>query len=78
MGQGILFIIESKYIFKTREIFIVSTFLAINVFLLPEMQGRVRPVTSCWGMTPWFDGLARWWFVRGLRAGAATDTLPGV
>jgi len=46
--------------------------------LLPDEHGKLRPLTSASGMTPWDDAIARWSFDKGLPAGAGTDTLPGV
>jgi Osmosensitive K+ channel histidine kinase len=65
-------------IVQTSEQFIRSTFHASNLILLPDEQGRLRPLTSPSGMTPWDEAIARWSFDKGLPAGAGTDTLPGV
>lgn len=65
-------------IVQTSEQFIRSTFHASNLILLPDEQGRLRPLTSPTGMTPWDEAIARWSFDKGLPAGAGTDTLPGV
>ncbi|KAB2434962.1 DUF4118 domain-containing protein, partial [Enterobacter hormaechei] len=65
-------------IVQTSEQFIRSTCHASNLILLPDEQGRLRPLTSPSGMTPWDEAIARWSFDKGLPAGAGTDTLPGV
>lgn len=65
-------------IVQTSEQFIRSTFHASNLILLPDEQGRLRPLTSPSGMTPQDEAIARWSFDKGLPAGAGTDTLPGV
>ncbi|AHW95166.1 two-component system sensor histidine kinase KdpD [Enterobacter asburiae] len=65
-------------IVQTSEQFIRSTFHASNLILLPDEHGKLRPLTSASGMTPWDEAIARWSFDKGLPAGAGTDTLPGV
>lgn len=65
-------------IVQTSEQFIRSTFHASNLILLPDEHGKLRPLTSATGMTPWDEAIARWSFDKGLPAGAGTDTLPGV
>jgi len=65
-------------IVQTSEQFIRSTFHASSLILLPDEHGKLRPLTSASGMTPWDDAIARWSFDKGLPAGAGTDTLPGV
>ena len=65
-------------IVQTSEQFIRSTFHASNLILLPDDHGKLRPLTSASGMTPWDEAIARWSFDKGLPAGAGTDTLPGV
>lgn len=64
-------------IVQTSEQFIRSTFHASNLILLPDEQGRLRPLTS-FGDDAWDEAIARWSFDKGLPAGAGTDTLPGV
>ncbi len=63
-------------IVQTSEQFIRSTFHASNLILLPDEYGKLRPLTSATGMTPWDEAIARWSFDKGLPAGAGTDTLP--
>lgn len=65
-------------IVQTSEQFIRSTFHASSLILLPDEHGKLRPLTSTSGMTPWDEAIARWSFDKGLPAGAGTDTLPGV
>lgn len=57
-----------KDIVQTSEQFIRSTFHASNLILLPDEQGRLRPLTSSSGMTPWDEAIARWSFDKGLPA----------
>ncbi|MCU6204691.1 two-component system sensor histidine kinase KdbD, partial [Enterobacter cloacae] len=65
-------------IVQTSEQFIRSTFHASNLILLPDDHGKLRPLTSASGMTPWDEAITRWSFDKGLPAGAGTDTLPRV
>ncbi|WP_285112525.1 two-component system sensor histidine kinase KdpD [Leclercia adecarboxylata] len=63
---------------QTSQQFIHSTFHARSLILLPDREGKLRPLTPASGMTPWDEAIARWSFDKGQPAGAGTDTLPGV
>ncbi|MCU6670636.1 two-component system sensor histidine kinase KdpD [Enterobacteriaceae bacterium H4N4] len=65
-------------IVQTSQQFIHSTFHARSLILLPDDDGKLRPLTPTSGITPWDEAIARWSFDKGLPAGAGTDTLPGV
>lgn len=65
-------------IVQTSQQYIRSTFHASSLILLPDHDGKLRPLTPASGMTPWDEAIARWSFDKGQPAGAGTDTLPGV